>query len=293
MNKCDRPRVLEARQREPGDSRVGFIQAPRRKPRDLPAVGPSLRDGLPVASSGPRGFTLTELLVVIGIMAVLAALVTPAVLRARSSARNAAIKAEIDMLHMAIMNYKNEYGSFPPCNDTGIPNVNGPAGKHLRRLFPRCPDVATQFPAMTAMGVVPINPSNAIYIWLSGFTSDPISPWLPFTARKRLYDFDQSRLLNNAYFPSGRPNSAYVYIDNTAYLAAGVIPTFTTGIGTFFGQRLPLPAAPTLFNNVTQPAFNPDSFQILSAGADQIFGNDDDMSNFWKGTRAEYIESVK
>jgi len=60
------------------------------------------------------GFTLVELLVVIGIIAVLAALIVPAVFQARVTARNAAIKAEIDMLHMAIMNYKNEFGSFPP-----------------------------------------------------------------------------------------------------------------------------------------------------------------------------------
>ena len=45
----------------------------------------------------------------------LLALVTPAVFQARRSAQNAAIKAEIDMLHMAMMQYKNEYGSFPPC----------------------------------------------------------------------------------------------------------------------------------------------------------------------------------
>ena len=96
----------------------------------------------PPQRSRPRGFTLVELLAVIMIIAMLAALVTPAVMRALASARNAAIKAEIDMLHMAIMNYKNEYGSFPPCVDTEYASssytADGQAAKHVSRLFPRC-----------------------------------------------------------------------------------------------------------------------------------------------------------
>ena len=56
-----------------------------------------------------------ELLIVIVILSMLTGLIAVASSRALDTARNAAIKAEIDMLHMAVMNYKNEYGSFPPC----------------------------------------------------------------------------------------------------------------------------------------------------------------------------------
>ena len=56
---------------------------------------------------------------------------------------------------------------------------------------------------------------------------------------------------------------------------------------------MPLKTAPTVFNNPTQPYFNPDSFQIICAGRDEKFGTDDDMSNFWPGTRKDYIDSLK
>jgi prepilin-type N-terminal cleavage/methylation domain-containing protein len=69
------------------------------------------------AARARGGFTLVELLVVIIIIAILAAIAVPAVMRATATAQNARIKTEIDMLHMAIQQYKNEYGSYPPCAD--------------------------------------------------------------------------------------------------------------------------------------------------------------------------------
>lgn len=109
------------------------------------AAQPHIQAG-PRTATGPHrrsGFTLVELLVVLLIVGMLAAILTPVVMQSLAKARNAAIKAEIDMLHMAIMNYKNEYGSFPPCFDTTFSAVS-PAGKHLQRLFPRCTTVPAQ-----------------------------------------------------------------------------------------------------------------------------------------------------
>lgn len=251
-------------------------------------------------ASNRSGFTLVELLVVVGIIAVLAALLTPAVMRARSAARNTAIKVEIDMLHMAIMNYRNEYGSFPPAVSDDA--LNSPAVRHLRRLFPRCNNILAQYasnePPITPR---PITPLNAIGSWLGGYTSDPTSPRQPAGSRKRLYDFDQSRLDLDpsrpsylAYAPPGRPDAPYIYIDAPNYLQnSTTIRSFTLTGGTYFGQRLPVLAVPDAFDNLTQPAFNPDTFQILCAGVDNIFGNDDDLSNFWKGTRREYLDSLQ
>jgi prepilin-type N-terminal cleavage/methylation domain-containing protein len=107
------PPFMEARRREPGDSGVGFIQAPRRKPGDLPPVNPSLRDGRCIAGSPPRGFTLTELLVVIGIVLVLMGLLSAAVAGARGSVKKQATSSFIQKIDAVIQEQYLRYDSIP------------------------------------------------------------------------------------------------------------------------------------------------------------------------------------
>ena len=66
------------------------------------------------------GFTLVELLVVIAIIGMITAIAVPTVFSAVRTARNAAVKSELELLHVALMNYKNEYGTFPPANMQGL-----------------------------------------------------------------------------------------------------------------------------------------------------------------------------
>ena len=268
------------------------------------------------AGRHPRrgGFTLVEMLVVVGIVGLLAAIITPAVMQALSSSRNAAIKAEIDMLHTALMNYRNEYGSFPPCSVASITGSDA-ASKHLQRIFPRVSSGTTQlqctqylntgasFPQSTG-----VTPETALVEWLYGYTNDPQSPVLSTTGaitlggtvtvtgaiqlRKRMYDFDIARVTSaGLYNIPGKTNVPLVYIDSSQYLSSGTIPSFVLTGGTYSALRVPTSAAGG-FTNTSQPAFNPDTFQILCAGRDGVFGNDDDLSNFWPGTRREYLDSL-
>jgi len=255
------------------------------------------------------GFTLVELLVVIGIIALLAALVTPAVMQAQVAARNAAIKAEIDMLHMAIMNYKNEYGSFPPAiSGTSTTDL---AAKHILRIFPRTTLIANEV-------TVPVTPLNSIYGWLSGYSSDPTAP-VSALNRQKLYDFDKSRLdsTGSIYYPSGKPGAPYIYINSSLY-TSGSFPwpnstfTYTAGANSTAYTIAAKTYAPIIKSGTY---FNPDTFQILCAGRDEVFSedtnlnntldagedvnsngkldlSDDDLSNFWPGTRKAYLDSL-
>jgi type II secretion system protein G len=262
------------------------------------------------SSTRRSGFTLVELLVVIAIIGMIVAIAVPTIFSAIRTARNAAVKSEIDLLHTALMNYKNEYGSFPPANMQGLwsggaVNPRHPVYKHLVKIFPRLSEPTSgansPYQAMAQM-----SPAQALVFWLSGFYQNPENPITNdgnSGTRKKFFDFDQTRLYaasNYAfdgtpqqfvprndpqastygppvYFtPHPQSGTPYVYFDNRCYDTPGQDAVYFAVSRNGATSR----AAPYL-TSLPPAEANPswsqwhmlgDTFQLIAAGADGSFG---------------------
>ena len=84
---------------------------------------------------GRTGFTLIELLVVIAIMAVLIALLLPAVQQAREAARRTQCKNNLKQVGLALHNYLDTYDRFPPLGFYST-NATGTGWSAHARILP-------------------------------------------------------------------------------------------------------------------------------------------------------------
>jgi len=272
---------------QPGETQPHDVQAP--------AADPS-----PRASRG--GFTLTELLVVISIIAVLASLTIVGVMRALDSAKQTRIKTELDSLDLALKAYKEKYGSYPPC-DLRAPLANNTAlRQHIARAFPRYNIANLAGDLALAIDTTAFRPDQALVFWLQGFNPDPANPFVTPEGLAisggvagaqikvaPLFDFDRSRLavvpssgatlLNQSYFPAGIKADAsgapYLYWDASTTTIVGSTTTSRFGTVVVTGAN----AA------VTQPLTPVASLSRFNdSGGTVIFTNAGTAAPYWNDT---------
>ncbi len=78
------------------------------------------------------GFTLVEILVVIAIIGMLAGLTTSVLVSARRSVRNSVVSTMQAQLSMALDEYKNRYGEYPPDLSDDVAVM-----RHIKKRWPR------------------------------------------------------------------------------------------------------------------------------------------------------------
>ncbi|MEO2049007.1 MAG: type II secretion system protein [Pirellulales bacterium] len=194
-----------------------------------PKIGPDPALLKPARFAPRSAFTLTELLVVITIIAILTSLITVAAVNALRTAKQARITMEMQQISNALENFKNNYGSYPPnVFPLGSLNTNQQkktAAQDLQRFMKKAFSRSTEF-QINMSGAAPqrngtfandnlypilntgLSPAEALVFWLQGFSQDVRRPLtgtdlvnptnvndpVTFDVRQPLFEFDQSRI---------------------------------------------------------------------------------------------------
>lgn len=221
-----------------------------------------------------RGVTLVEMLVVVAIIGILAAILVPVVYSGLIRAKVARLVIEVGLLDQAMRQYKTEYGEYPPNFTNGAYTAASPNRPidFLTRVFKRLDTTLGTYQAPPAQ----LDPAEALVFWLQGFGPDKRNPIAG--TKVALFDFDKTRLKDTdgdtffEYYPKEGRDAPYVYIHNSAY--ATLTHSGMGQGGTIRAYR----------SDSTATVYaNQDTYQIICAGLDGDYGSNTSTKTFPSG----------
>ena len=115
-----------------------------------------------ISSRRQGGFTLIELMIVIAIIAILAAILVPNFIRARAQGHVTACKSNLKNIGTALEMYSTDNGGRYPTSGAFTTALTDGANGYLKKI-PECPSAGTATYAYTSAS----NP-DAYTIWCSG-----------------------------------------------------------------------------------------------------------------------------
>ncbi|NOX56095.1 MAG: prepilin-type N-terminal cleavage/methylation domain-containing protein [Planctomycetes bacterium] len=247
-------------------------------------------------------FTLIELMVAMIIIAILIALLLPAVNSVIRRTRVARVVTEIKDLEAALANFKAKYGVYPPSRITLYPpgsNWSTRSKALIRRIWPQF-DFTTSGGAVWLTAPVTLNGAQCLVFFLGGVTQDGAvtgfskNPARPFalggTREGPFFEFDTRRLTSsapgNSRFPvylDPLPSQTRPYLYASSYDGNGYqsadLANLMAGVyyepGEDKNGNNQLDAGEDANSNGRLdfgPAFKPRSFQIISPGFDHQYG---------------------
>ena len=263
---------------------------------------------------GKHGFTVVELLTAITIIAILVALLLPSVNMVRRVAKESAQKARLANIALALTAFRNDYGDYPPSDNTNDAAYTGAEmlaeamlGWDLLGFHPDSEWEADGGGKYN--GNDPNNLSERRGRYLELATANAFHPSDLFNTTTGLSDPNNTFVLcdtfgvrkttvNNKSVKAGTPilyyradtskktaANIYDYTDNQPIIARGKLTE--SGIagdghalnsGLFYSKNQG-GIYDSQITTIDWP-YRPDSYILISAGADGLYGTRDDITNF-------------